>query len=120
MVSARNAIELIVDQGTRLRSATGFVLPKIQWRSFCGRPASNGKIELGTANVVPGEVTRSTRSMSPLGTPAVVPSMFIEVGCPSNTCTPVESPHPLYMLSRALTLRSSLIFESRFRRKRLV
>ena len=63
---------------------------------------------------------RSTRSMSPFGTPAVVPSMLSEVGCPLKTCTPVESPNTLYMLSRAVTLRFSVSCESSRMRNRFV
>src|SRR5579859_3198019 len=44
---------------------------------------------------------RSTRIMSPFGMFEVVPSSAMLFGWPLNICTPVESPHDLYMLRRA-------------------
>ncbi len=46
--------------------------------------------------------------------------MFRLVGCPLKTCTPVESPNTLYMLSRAVTEILSASCESIFSRNRLV
>src|SRR5664279_3756376 len=62
----------------------------------------------------------STRSWSEFGTPVVEPSELRLVGCPLNTCTPVESPKTLYMLSLPVNDTLSATAASIFRRSRLV
>src|SRR5664279_6277310 len=62
----------------------------------------------------------STRSWSEFGTPVVEPSELRLVGCPLNTCTPVESPKTLYMLSLPVNDTLSATLASMFRRSRLV
>src|SRR6266568_4331052 len=95
------------------------------WRYVHGGPSVEGRRPMERYSFEPPmlfqlKYTRSTRTMSPVGTRAVVPSMFKVFGWPLKTWTPVESPNTLYMLRRAVTLTLSATCASNLRRRRLV